>query len=127
MGGPGDVRDDQVVRQRVATEEAARAVDRIVAREPHLAAVIRVPVSLSELHVDVHSPMVTRMEIHQHVGHAGLVGWRKQTADLVAPRAAKLGPVSEDQVRVAIGATFFALSLYYVIATAARALKARQG
>ena len=67
------------------------------------------------------------MEIHQHVGHASLVGWRKKAADLVAPRAANVGPVSEDQVRVVIGAAFFGLSLYYVVASAARALKARQG
>jgi hypothetical protein len=63
------------------------------------------------------------MEIHQHVGHAGLVGWRKKAADLVAPRASKLGPVSEEQARAIIGGAFFALSLYYVVTTVIRALK----
>ena len=67
--------------------------------------------------------MVPRMQIHEHVGHAGLVGWREKAADLVAPRAAKLGPVSEDQARAIIGGTFFVLSVYYVVATVVRALK----
>ena len=67
--------------------------------------------------------MVPRMQIHEHVGHAGLVGWREKTADLVAPRAAKHGPVTEDQARAIIGGAFFALSVYYVISTVVRALK----
>ena len=67
--------------------------------------------------------MVPRMQIHQRVGHAGLVGWRKKAADLVAPGAAKLGPVSEEQARAIIGGAFFALSAYYVASTLIRALK----
>jgi hypothetical protein len=67
--------------------------------------------------------MVTGMDIHHRVGHAGLAGWRKTVADLVAPRAAERGPVSEDQVRAFIGGAFFVLSVYYVAATIARALK----
>jgi hypothetical protein len=63
------------------------------------------------------------MQIHEHVGHAGLVGWREKAADLVAPRAAKHGPVSEDQARAIIGGTFFVLSVYYVVSTVVRALK----
>jgi hypothetical protein len=67
--------------------------------------------------------MVPDMQIHEHIGHAGLAGWRGKTADLVAPRAAKHGPVTEDQARAIIGGTFFALSVYYVVATVVRALK----
>jgi xanthine/uracil permease len=63
------------------------------------------------------------MQIHEHVGHAGLVGWREKAADLVAPRAAKHGPVSEDQARAIIGGVFFAGSVYYVVSTLIRALK----
>ena len=63
------------------------------------------------------------MHIHERIGHAGLAGWRGKTADLVAPRAAKLGPVSEDQARAIIGGTFFVLSVYYVVATLVRGLK----
>jgi hypothetical protein len=57
------------------------------------------------------------------LGHAGLAGWRKAIADRVAPPAAKRAPFSEDQARAAIGAAFFALSLYYVGSTIARMIK----
>jgi hypothetical protein len=67
--------------------------------------------------------MVTRMDIHQQVGHAGLAGWRKKVADVVAPPAAKRGPVDEDQVRAVIGGAFFVLSLYYVASTIVRLVK----
>jgi hypothetical protein len=67
------------------------------------------------------------MEIHAHVGHAGLVGWRKKAADLVAPRAAKHAPISEEQARAILGGIFFALSVYYVVSTVIRALRANQG
>jgi hypothetical protein len=60
----------------------------------------------------------------QTFGHAGLVGWRKSLADRAAPPAAKHAPVSEDQVRAAIGAVFFALSLYYVVSTVVRMIRA---
>ena len=61
------------------------------------------------------------------IGHAGLDGWRKTVADGVAPRAAKRAPVSEDQARAAIGAAFFALSLYYVVSTIARMVRSARG
>jgi len=61
------------------------------------------------------------------IGHAGLVGWRKAVADGVAPRAANRAPVSEDQARAAIGAAFFALSLYYVVSTIARMVRSARG
>ena len=70
--------------------------------------------------------MVTGMQIHTQLGHAGLVGWRKTLADIAAPRAAKHGPVTEDQVRAIVGGAFFALSVYYVAATIARAVKANR-
>ena len=68
--------------------------------------------------------MVTRMQIHQHVGHAGLAGWRGKVADLVAPPVAKHGPVTEKNARAFIGGAFFALSVYYVIATIVKAVGA---
>jgi hypothetical protein len=58
--------------------------------------------------------MTTKLE---HLGHEGHAGWRGSLADRVAPPAAKRGPVSEDQVRGAIGALFYVLSLYYVFTT----------
>ena len=59
----------------------------------------------------------------QTLAQAGLVGWRKAIADGVAPRAADRSPASEDQVRAAIGAAFFLLSVYYVASTIARMIK----
>lgn len=70
--------------------------------------------------------MVTRMDIHQHVGRAGLAGWRAKVADVVAPPAAKHGPASEDQVRAFVGGAFFVLSVYYVIATVIKAVQAKR-
>ena len=64
--------------------------------------------------------MVTRMQIHKRVGHAGLVGWRKKVADVVAPRA----PIADDNARALIGGAFFVLSVYYVVATVVRAIAA---
>jgi hypothetical protein len=60
----------------------------------------------------------------EHFGHAGLAGWRETVADKVAPPAASKTPVSEDQVRAIVGATFFLLSLYYVVTSIARMAKA---
>jgi hypothetical protein len=59
----------------------------------------------------------------QQLAQAGLVGWRKTLADRVAPPAASRAPASEDQLRAAIGALFFALSLYYVVSTIVRMVK----
>jgi hypothetical protein len=56
----------------------------------------------------------------EHFGHAGLTGWRKTIADRTAPAVAKVGPLSEDQVRGVIGAAFFLLSAYYVTTTIVR-------
>jgi hypothetical protein len=57
------------------------------------------------------------------LGHAGLVGWRKAVADRVAPAAAQRAPLSEEDVRAAIGAAFFLLALYYVVTTIARIVR----
>jgi hypothetical protein len=60
----------------------------------------------------------------EHIGHAGLTGWRETVADRVAAPVAKKAPATEDQVRAIVGATFFLLSLYYVVTTIARMAKA---
>ncbi len=62
----------------------------------------------------------------QNIAQAGLVGWRKAVADGVAPRASRRAPVTEEQVRAAIGAAFFLLSLYYVASTVARMIRSAQ-
>lgn len=55
------------------------------------------------------------------LGKQGLVGWREKVADGVAEPISSRSPLSEDQVRAIIGATFFALSVYYVVDTVRRA------
>jgi hypothetical protein len=59
----------------------------------------------------------------EQLGLAGLTGWREAIADRVAPPVASKAPASEDQVRAIVGATFFLLSLYYVITTIGRLVK----
>jgi hypothetical protein len=60
----------------------------------------------------------------EHLGHAGLTGWRETVADRVASPVADKTPASEDQVRAIIGGAFFLLSAYYVATTIARMAKA---
>jgi hypothetical protein len=59
------------------------------------------------------------------LGKQGLAGWREKVADVVSPQVSKRAPLSEDQVRALIGATFFALSVYYVVDTVRRAAAER--
>ena len=54
------------------------------------------------------------------VGKAGLQGWRVKVADAVAKPVSKHSAFSDDQVRAAFGAVFFALSLAYVLSTVRR-------
>jgi hypothetical protein len=51
------------------------------------------------------------------IGQAGLQGWREKVADVVSEPVAKRAPLEEDQVRAAIGAIFFVLSVMYVVKT----------
>jgi len=56
-------------------------------------------------------------------GQAGLQGWRAKVADGIAAPVAKRSPLSEDQVRAALGAIFFALSVLYVAKTISAAVR----
>ena len=58
------------------------------------------------------------------IGQAGLQGWREKVADGVAAPVSKRTPLDEDQVRAAIGALFFVLSVVYV-GQAVKAARAR--
>jgi hypothetical protein len=53
-------------------------------------------------------------------GKAGLQGWRVKVADVVAQPVARNSGLSDDQVRAAIGAVFFVLSVVYVGGTLKR-------
>ncbi len=57
------------------------------------------------------------------LGKTALVGWRKPVGERLAGPVSERTPLSHDQVESLVGATFFALSLYYVVSTAARALR----
>ena len=54
------------------------------------------------------------------LGKAGLQGWRVKVADAVAQPVARNSGLTDDQVRAAIGAIFFVLSVVYVAGTLKR-------
>ena len=60
----------------------------------------------------------------EQLGQLGLSGWREKVADVVAPPVASKAPLSEDQARAIVGGAFFVLSVYYVISTVAKMVKA---
>ncbi|WP_100500606.1 hypothetical protein [Geodermatophilus chilensis] len=53
-------------------------------------------------------------------GKAGLQGWRAKVADAVAQPVARNSGLTDDQVRAAVGAAFFVLSVVYVAGTVKR-------
>jgi hypothetical protein len=57
------------------------------------------------------------------LGQTGLQGWREKVADGISEPVAKRAPLDEDQVRAVIGATFFALSVIYVVKTISEAAR----
>jgi len=61
------------------------------------------------------------------LGQQALPTWRGAIADRVAPTAAKRTPMSEDQVRAAIGAAFFAVATFYVVTTLVRMIRTAKG
>jgi len=62
------------------------------------------------------------------LGQAGLQGWREKVANRISQPVADRGPLNEDQVRAAVGAAFFVLSVIYVVKTISAATRqARRG
>lgn len=57
------------------------------------------------------------------MGQAALPTWRGAIADRLAPPAAERTKLSEDQVRAAIGAAFFAVATFYVVSTVVRMIR----
>ena len=55
-------------------------------------------------------------------GKAGLQGWRAKVGDAVAGPVSQRSPLTDDQVRAAIGGVFFLLSVAYVVGTIKRIL-----
>ena len=54
------------------------------------------------------------------MGKAGLQGWRAKVGDAVADPVSKRSRFTRDQVRAAVGAVFFVLSVLYVLGTVRR-------
>jgi hypothetical protein len=57
------------------------------------------------------------------LGQAGLQGWREKVANLISQPVADRAPLKEDQVRAVVGATFFVLSVIYVVKTISAATR----
>jgi hypothetical protein len=53
-------------------------------------------------------------------GKAGLQGWRARLADALADPIARHSRLDADEVRAAVGAAFFLLSVAYVVGTVRR-------
>lgn len=66
-------------------------------------------------------PSATRL------GQAGLRGWRERVGDAVAPPVSRRTPLEVDQVRAAVGAVFFVLSVVYVVKTVGALVREARG
>ena len=55
-------------------------------------------------------------------GQAGIQGWRAKVGDAVAGPVAQRSPLTDEQVRAAVGGLFFVLSVVYVAQTIRRIL-----
>lgn len=64
---------------------------------------------------------------NHELAETALVGWRAKVADRLAEPIARSTPLSAEAARAALAAAFFALSLYYVAGTLARAARAARG
>jgi len=66
---------------------------------------------------DVRTRRLNDMPPATRIGKAGLQGWRAKVADAVAAPVARRTSLDADQVRAALGALFFALSVLYLVKT----------
>lgn len=57
------------------------------------------------------------------LGKTALVGWRKPVGRRIAAPLSERTGLSREQGEALVGTAFFALSAYYVISTAARAMR----
>ncbi len=61
------------------------------------------------------------------LGNMAATGWRAKVADALADPLSKVAPVKPEQARALVGATFFVLSLVYVVQTSRRAAQQIRG
>ena len=67
------------------------------------------------------------MGVATRMGTAGLQGWRRKVGDGLAGPEAQRTPLQPEQVRAAVGALFFVLSVMYVAKTVSAAVRALRG
>ena len=61
------------------------------------------------------------------LGNMAATGWRAKVADALADPLSKVARVKPEQARALVGATFFVLSLVYVVQTSRRAAQQIRG
>jgi hypothetical protein len=61
------------------------------------------------------------------LGQAGLQGWREKVADVLAKPVSRRTPLHEQQIRAAVGALFFVLSVTYIAKTTKAAMREARG
>ncbi len=61
------------------------------------------------------------------IGTAGLQGWRRKVGDAVAEPLAQRTPLAGEQVKAAVGALFFVLSVMYIVKTVTAASREVRG
>ena len=57
------------------------------------------------------------------LGNMAASGWRAKVADALADPLSRVAPVKPEQARAIVGATFFLLSVVYVVQTSRRAAR----
>ena len=57
------------------------------------------------------------------LGNIAATGWRAKVADAVAEPLSNVPPVKPEQARAIVGATFFLLSVVYVVQTSRKAAR----
>lgn len=61
------------------------------------------------------------------LGNLAAAGWRAKVADAVAKPLSRAAPLEPDQARALVGATFFLLSVLYVVKTSRQAAQRMRG
>ena len=61
------------------------------------------------------------------LGNLAATGWRAKVADTLAGPLSQAAPLKPEQARALVGATFFLLSVVYVVQTTRRAARQLRG
>lgn len=66
-------------------------------------------------------------KIEARIGQTALAGWRRPVGERIAAPIASRTRLSAEEVQALVGAAFFALAVYYVATTSARAVRELRG